>query len=88
MGDVVLCDYCDKEYTDSDETGGAMIGSYAVCPKCLPKAIKSCKEYKETNIIHAVCPDNMSFKEFVYNIRHGVTFKSYEELSKDVESVE
>lgn len=34
-GDMVLCDYCDEDYTNSEEEGGFLFGSYAICPKCL-----------------------------------------------------
>jgi len=68
-GDRVLCDYCNKDYTDSEETGGILIGSYAVCPDCTPRTLESLKEYGEMDNIRAKCPDGVSFRDFVYIIR-------------------
>ena len=37
VGDDVICDICNDDYTESKELGGVLIGSYAVCPKCAVK---------------------------------------------------
>lgn len=34
VGDDVICDFCNDDYTESDEVGGVLVGSYAICPKC------------------------------------------------------
>ncbi len=34
MGDRVVCDYCNADFTDSDESGGIYgFGSKAICPE-------------------------------------------------------
>ena len=63
IGNTVLCDFCNTEYTDSDATGGCLIGSYAVCPKCTPRLNK-----KEVDIF---CPPEMQFRHFVLKVRGG-----------------
>ena len=36
-GDEVICDFCNDSYTESEETGGCSVGSYAICPQCAKK---------------------------------------------------
>lgn len=69
IGDTVVCDFCNKDYTDSDESGGVLIGSYAVCPNCAPDAVQSAEKHGEP--VDAVCPANKSFKEWVLEMRGG-----------------
>lgn len=37
IGETVLCDLCNDDYTDSNEVGGCIISSWAYCPKCTSK---------------------------------------------------
>ncbi len=67
IGDTVLCDYCDKDYTNSNETGGILIGSYATCPSCVPRMMTKLIEYNEMHYIKAECPKNMPFADWVRN---------------------
>jgi predicted amidophosphoribosyltransferase len=60
VGNDVICDICNADYTDSEELGGILIGTYAICPECA-------KRFKEK-------PDDMpksgeTFCEFVRRIR-------------------
>lgn len=71
MGDLVLCDLCNKNYTDSNMKGGFIFGSKAVCPICGPTTLKSIKRYKEEDYIQAFCPEKMTFPEFVRQYRGG-----------------
>jgi len=64
-GDSVLCDLCNKDYTNSNISGGFLFGSNAVCPDCVTKMIKTIKEYKEEKYIKAWCPDNKSFADWI-----------------------
>ncbi len=34
IGNTVVCDFCNADYTESKESGGLIAGGYAVCPKC------------------------------------------------------
>lgn len=65
VGDRVLCDYCSDDYTDSDEQGGILFGSYATCPKCEPKIRKDAEKYNEQDHIKASCPKGKSFADWV-----------------------
>jgi len=71
IGDTVICDWCDIEYTNSDAKGGILFGEKSICPKCMPKALENIKKFKEEEFIKAVCPDDMTFKDFVMTIRGG-----------------
>lgn len=71
IGDTVLCDGCNDDYTDSDESGGILFNSSAYCPKCAPDIISSAKKYGEDKYIKDECGNNESFKEFVMRVRNG-----------------
>jgi hypothetical protein len=64
-GPVVLCDFCNTEYTESDEQGGILIGSNAVCPQCVAGGAGS----KYPHEVKARCPEGMSFRDWVYSLR-------------------
>ena len=64
IGDMVLCDLCNDDYTHSDVHGGILVGSYAVCPSCAPKFADS-----DEPIIH--CPAGMRFRDWVLHLRGG-----------------
>ena len=68
-GDEVLCDLCNEGYEDSDEKGGFLFSSNAVCPKCAPRFEKSAKEHGEEQYIKARAKDGETFRDFVYRIR-------------------
>lgn len=63
IGDMVLCDYCNGDYTNSDECGGLLINNNAVCPQCIT----------ESRIAQAelICPPMIAFKEWVLALRNG-----------------
>jgi uncharacterized Zn ribbon protein len=65
----VLCDQCNKDYTTSDEKGGFLFNSNAVCPDCAPKFEESAKAYKEEHYIRARAKEGESFGDFVRRIR-------------------
>ena len=71
IGEQVVCDLCNKDYTDSDEQGGFMYGSSAICPNCAPRIMKEIKKLKEEKHIKKRCPAGMSFKDFVLDVRQG-----------------
>jgi hypothetical protein len=64
-GDMVVCDFCNKDWTDKPTSGGFIFSGYAVCPDCEPKQLKSIKGHGEEEEIEAFCPSNMSFADFV-----------------------
>ncbi len=69
MGDTVICDQCNKDFTDSGESGGFIFGSHAYCPDCGRAALPRIKGYGEEKFIKATCPRGMSFKDFVLQYR-------------------
>ena len=72
VGDVVICDLCGKDYTNSNACGGIIFGSKAVCPECLPEFMKGIKKYNEQHYIKATCPENVTFKDFILKHRSNV----------------
>lgn len=70
VGNTVLCDYCNTDYSDSDAKGGCLVGSYAVCPDCQPKAKANCEKYNEMDH-YTPCPAGMTFREWVLKLRGG-----------------
>lgn len=71
LGDIVLCDLCNKDYTDSTELGGFIFGSNAVCPACAPRFKASIRKHNETASIRATAKENQAFRDFVREYRGG-----------------
>ena len=71
LGDTVLCDLCNEDYTDSSESGGFIFGSTAYCPPCATKSLPTIHEYDEEGYISAYCPEDQSFSDFVRAYRGG-----------------
>ena len=61
IGDTVVCDLCNRDYTESKDRGGLIIGGYAVCPKCEKHSMLRDADY--------VCRNDESFKSFVLRTR-------------------
>lgn len=47
MGDVVLCDSCNADCTESTEPGGSYFHGKALCPECTPQWIRTTRSYGE-----------------------------------------
>lgn len=71
IGHTVICDQCNEDYSDSEESGGFVFGSHGVCPKCAERMMASIRKYNEEKYIKAVCPEGMSFKDFILAYRGG-----------------
>jgi predicted amidophosphoribosyltransferase len=67
IGDDVVCDFCNADYSDSDECGGFIIGGWAACPQCAFEMSVRAAYYGEK--ADAVCPDGVSFADFVRQSR-------------------
>jgi len=68
-GDVVLCDLCNKDYSNSEVSGGFLFQSKAVCPDCAERFMKGVKKYGEERFIKATCPEDMSFYNWIMSFR-------------------
>lgn len=64
--EVVRCDFCSADYTESAESGGFVSGSWAACPRCV-----ATNQVVRTD--HDVpCPPSMSFADFVRRTNAGL----------------
>lgn len=69
VGDQVICDICDKDWTDSPVSGGYLFGSYGVCPDCATGDFnKNVERHKEQNHIRAYCPADMSHANWIREV--------------------
>lgn len=73
IGRLVVCDNCDKDYTDLTDSGGFLFASYAVCPICAPDALRDIADLEELQYIRARCPPGMPFSDFIRQQRGGNT---------------
>lgn len=67
IGDAVICDICNEDYTNSEEIGGIVFADRAICPKCEARWRQIIRDQGEE--IDAECQVGMSFKEFILSIR-------------------
>lgn len=68
IGDRVLCDLCDKDFTNSEESGGFQFQSKAICPDCEVDFLDRIRLFNETHLIGKFCPENMPFADWVRNV--------------------
>ena|SRR5689334_21862025 len=71
IGEIVVCDMCDEDYTHSDKKGGFILQSKGVCPRCTAKTLADLKRYGEEKFIRAVANTDESFKDFILRMRGG-----------------
>lgn len=79
IGDHVQCDFCSADFTDSDEQGGFLFGTYGTCPRCAPRMLETIKRTKEEHFIVAYAEPGETFKAFTLRMRGGnnkVIFRS------------
>ena len=69
LGKTVVCDICNKDFTDSDKEGGFIFAGYAYCPECAKAGMERIKEYNEGEYIKAICPEGTSFADFCRDFR-------------------
>lgn len=70
IGDMVVCDICNEDYTDNTlATGGFIFQSQAVCPTCSPRFLDSIEKYKEQRFIRTHCKQFQTFADFVREYR-------------------
>ena len=69
IGRAVICDVCDKDWTDDKTPGGFLFGSYAYCPDCAAAGLISIKGFNEERLIQAFCPADEAYADFVRRMR-------------------
>jgi hypothetical protein len=69
IGDSVLCDICDLDYTHRPDQGGFITGSYAYCPTCAKEKIHAFYDLGEEHLIRAWAGPGESFANFVRRMR-------------------
>ena len=82
LGDLVICDICNQNYTGSTESGGFIFGSYSYCPTCAVSGLLNIKKYDEEDYIRARCPKDVSFADFVREYRGPNSFIRVSQLRK------
>jgi uncharacterized radical SAM superfamily Fe-S cluster-containing enzyme len=65
VSDVFLCDLCNEDYSQSEEQGGFLFMSKAVCPKCAERMEATIKKHKEERYIRDKCKEGETFKDFI-----------------------
>lgn len=65
IGEQVVCDICNRDLTNSAESGGFIFGSNGYCPACAGKAMPDIRRYNEEHHVRARCPAGQSFADFI-----------------------
>ena len=60
IGELVMCDACDEDWTTRTETGGFIFSSMGVCPTCAVEFMARVIDAGELCHIRAACPDGAS----------------------------
>jgi hypothetical protein len=72
LGDRVVCDDCDEDFTTRKDKGGILFQSKAICPVCAPTWEENAREYGEESFIRGRCPDGIAFADWVRDdLRQG-----------------
>lgn len=69
VGALVVCDFCCLDFTKSDERGGVIFESKAICPRCTPRLLASVERNGEERFVRATCPAGQTFADFVREYR-------------------
>src|SRR5579863_4016907 len=65
IGRLVVCDSCDKDYTDLPDQGGIVVGSYGYGPCCAARMLDGLRRYNEMHALRARCPPGQSYADFI-----------------------
>lgn len=82
IGQIVVCDFCDKDWTDSGVSGGILFQSKAVCPDCTPRILKSVRDHGEEEFIRGTCPPGQAFADYIRALRGGDNTIAFYDRSK------
>ncbi len=70
-GRIVLCDWCDRDFTDSAESGGFVFSGYATGPCCAARIQRNAERSREAYLIRSRCPDGTAFADWVRDTVRG-----------------
>ena len=65
IGNTVICDLCNKEWTNDNTSGGFHFDGKAICPNCAENTLKSIRKFDEEEYIDSHCPKDKSFADYV-----------------------
>ena len=65
IGDMVVCDGCNRDYTGQPDPGGLVFGDKGIGPCCAPKWEASIRRYGEESHIKVRCPEGKPFAKWV-----------------------
>ena len=65
----VVCDLCNKDFTNLQDPGGLLLGSKGVGPCCAEKFEKDVRRFGEESYIRARCPEGKPFAEWILELR-------------------
>lgn len=68
IGETVLCDDCDADYTESERQGGMIFCGSAYCPDCAAEMRGLARANGEQDEV-IECPSGVSFADFVRQSR-------------------
>lgn len=72
LGDVVLCDLCNQDYThDQGSFGGFVFSGKAVCPSCADRFEARVKQHNEDRYIECRAEAGETFADFIRRYRGG-----------------
>src|SRR3990167_6092822 len=71
IGQIVVCDFCDTDFTERDDQGGLLFGGRGVCPECAPRIEADAIKFGETRFIKARAKPGQSFRSFCLELRGG-----------------
>lgn len=71
IGNTVICDSCNVDYTDREDVGGLLFGSSGYCPACVPRMMESAQKHHEEAYIKAICPPGMEYRRWILQLRGG-----------------
>lgn len=65
---ATTCGICQTDYAKSEQKGGFAFHTICICAECSPSTYKDIKKLKATDLIRAICPDDMEFRNFCRRI--------------------
>ena len=80
LGDSVLCDFCNKDWTGNLATGGFVVHGYATCPDCAEGTYKNLEKFDELAYIETTCEPGETFAQMVLRYRGPDAYIKFEPM--------